>query len=292
MSTPLPGGTITLADDLTITRMGYGAMQFGLPGTVATPDAAGDAGNVLRHVVELGINHIDTSDFYGAGGVNQLIRAALRPYPDDLHIATKVGFRSDREGNWSPAPDPDDLRRQVRENLDSLGLDALDLVNLRVDTPTLESVTDDSIAEQFTALAKLRDEGLIRHLGLSCVSEKQLTEAQSIAPVVSVQNYYNLAQRDHDDLVDRCEADNIAFVPFFPLGGFSPLQSQTLTDVAARVGASPQQVALAWLLQRSTTIALIPGTSSIAHLRDNIAAAALTLPAEAIAELNTIGAAG
>ncbi|MFD3509816.1 oxidoreductase [Nocardia sp. NPDC058666] len=291
MPTPLPGGTITLGDDLTITRMGYGAMQFGLPGTVGSHGADGKAGAVLRHVVELGINHIDTSDFYGAGGVNELLRSALHPYPSDLHIATKVGFRSDRDGNWSPAADPDDLRRQVHDNLDRLGLETLDLVNLRVDTEALDTVSDDSIAEQFSALADLQREGAIRHLGLSCVSDAQLTEAQSIAPVVSVQNYYNLAQRNHDDLVDRCETEKIAFVPFFPLGGFSPLQSQSLTDVAAGLGATPQQVALAWLLHRSTTIALIPGTSSIDHLHDNIAAASLELPAEAIETLDTIGAA-
>lgn len=284
------GGTLTLGEDLTITRMGYGAMQFGLPGVVGPPEDAGAAIKVLRQVVELDINHIDTSDFYGAGGVNQLIRTALHPYPDSLHIATKVGYRSDGNGDWGPATDPADLTKQVHENLEHLGLETLALVNLRVGSDADKTVSDAAFSDQFAALADLQQQGLIRNLGLSNVSEARLIQAQSIAPVVCVQNNYNLAHRTDDQLVDRCAAENIAFVPYFPLGGFSPLQSQTLTTVASTLGTSPQQVALAWLLQRSPTIALIPGTSSIDHLHDNIAAVSLQLPPEALAQLDTIGA--
>ncbi|MDG4856656.1 oxidoreductase [Streptomyces sp. T-3] len=291
MAEPLPGGTLTLGGDLTLTRMGYGAMQFGLPGVAGPPENADAAVKVLREVVALGITHIDTSGFYGAGGVNQLIRTALHPYPEGLHIATKVGFRADSDGTWSPALDPADIKRQVHENLEQLGLETLDLVNLRGASDSLETVSDAPLSEQFGALAELQQQGLIRHLGLSNISERGLSEAQAIAPVVCVQNYYNLAHRSADGLVDRCADEDIAFVPFFPLGGFSPLQSQTLTDVASAVGASGQQVALAWLLQRSATTALIPGTSSIGHLRDNIAAAALQLPADAVDQLDKISTA-
>lgn len=288
MTTPVLGGTLTLGEDLTITRMGYGAMQFGVPGVVGPPDDVDAAAEVLRHVVELGINHIDTAGFYGAGGVNQLIRTALHPYTNDLHIATKVGFRSDSNGNWGPATDPADITEQVHENLEQLGLETLDLVNLRAESDSDETIGDAAFSDQFAALADLRQQGLIRHLGLSSVSEARLIQAQRIAPVVCVQNNYNLAHRAHDRLVDRCAAENIAFVPYFPLGGFSPLQSHTLTTVASTLGASPQQVALAWLLQRSPTIALIPGTSSVDHLRDNIAAASLELPSDARAQLDNI----
>jgi pyridoxine 4-dehydrogenase len=273
--------TITLADDLTITRMGYGAMQLAGPGVFGPPADRDQAIAVLRAVVEAGVTHIDTSDYYGPAVVNQLIKEALHPYCDDLHIVTKVGARRDDKGDWIHAQDPADLEAQVHENLDHLGLEALDVVNLRTGS-------DGSIAEQFGALAELREEGLIRHLGVSGVTDAQLTEAQTIAPVVTVQNLYNLTTRTDDALVDRCTAENIAYTAFFPLGGFSPLQSQTLSDVAARVDASPQQVALAWLLQRSPFMVLIPGTSSVAHLHDNIAAADLVLPADAIAELNAI----
>ncbi|MFF4753188.1 oxidoreductase [Streptomyces sp. NPDC002514] len=279
--------TLTLADGLTITRMGYGAMQLAGPGVFGPPKDHDQAVAVLREAVERGLTHIDTSDFYGPAVVNELIKEALHPYPAGLHIVTKVGARRDETGGWIPSLDPADLKAQVHENLQHLGLDTLDVVNLR--TAALDGGNGDSVAEQFGALAELREQGLIRHLGLSGVTEAQLTEAQGIAPVVTVQNLYNVANRADDALVDRCAAENIAYAPFFPLGGFSPLQSQTLTDVADRLGASRQQVALAWLLQRSPSIVLIPGTSSVAHLRENIAAAELTLPADAVAELDAIG---
>ncbi|MFB7496601.1 oxidoreductase [Streptomyces sp. NPDC056161] len=279
--------TLTLADDLTITRMGYGAMQLAGPGVFGPPKDHDQAVAVLREAVERGLTHIDTSDFYGPAVVNELIKEALHPYPAGLHIVTKVGARRDEKGGWIPSLEPADLKAQVHENLQHLGLDTLDVVNLR--TAALDGGNGDSVAEQFGALAELREQGLIRHLGLSGVTEAQLTEAQGIAPVVTVQNLYNVAHRADDALVDRCAAENIAYAAFFPLGGFNPLQSRTLTDVADRLGASRQQVALAWLLHRSPSIVLIPGTSSVAHLRENIAAAELTLPADAVAELDAIG---
>jgi pyridoxine 4-dehydrogenase len=286
MADTLPGGTLTLADDLTISRMGYGAMQLAGPGVFGPPEDRGQAVAVLREAVDLGITHIDTSDFYGPVVVNEIIKEALHPYPAELRIVTKVGARRGADGSWNPSLEPEDLKAQVRENLRHLGVDALDVVNLRV---AMEGTGEESVAEQFGALAELRKEGAIRHLGLSGVSAAQLTEAQAIAPVVTVQNLYNIANRQEDALVERCAAENIAFASFFPLGGFSPLQSETLTSVAARLGVSPQQVALAWLLQRSATSVVIPGTSSVAHLRENVAAAALELPAGVIAELDTIG---
>ncbi|WP_328380955.1 oxidoreductase [Micromonospora zamorensis] len=287
MSENLPGGSLTLADGLTLSRMGYGAMQLAGPGVFGPPRDREQAIAVLREAVDLGIRHIDTSDFYGPVVVNELIREALHPYPEDLHLVTKVGARRGADRSWIPALEPDELKAQVRDNLQHLGLDVLDVVNLRVGVA--EGTGDDPLSEQFGALAELRQEGLIRHLGLSNVTLDQLTEAQAIAPVVTVQNLYNLANRQDDALVDRCAAENIAFAAFFPLGGFTPLQSDTLNDVAARVGSSPQQVALAWLLQRSPTTVLIPGTSTLAHLRENIAAADLKLPTDAIEELDTIG---
>ncbi|QNE16599.1 oxidoreductase [Kribbella qitaiheensis] len=287
MTTNLPGGALKLADDLTISRMGYGAMQLAGPGVFGPPKDHDEAIAVLRTAVELGITHIDTSDFYGPVVTNELIKEALHPYAADLHIFTKVGARRGDDKSWIPSLDPEDLKAQVRQNLDHLGLDALDVVNLRA--PGLEETTEISIAKEFTALAELQQEGLIKHLGLSNVSAAQLTEAQQIAPVVTVQNLYNLAQRNDDELVDRCAAEGIAYASFFPLGGFSPLQSDTLTTVATRLGATAQQVALAWLLQRSPTMVLIPGTSSVAHLHENVAAATLILPTDAVTELNTIG---
>ncbi|MCG5470624.1 oxidoreductase [Micromonospora sp. LAH09] len=287
MSDNLPGGSLTLADGLTLSRMGYGAMQLAGPGVFGPPRDREQALAVLRAAVDLGIRHIDTSDFYGPAVVNELIREALHPYPEDLHLVTKVGARRGADASWIPALEPDALKAQVRDNLARLGLDVLDVVNLRVGVA--EGTGDDPVAEQFGALAELRQEGLIRHLGLSNVTLDQLTEAQAIAPVVTVQNSYNVANRQDDALVDRCAAENIAFAAFFPLGGFTPLQSDTLNDVAARLDATPQQVALAWLLQRSPTTVLIPGTSSVAHLRENIAAADLKLPADAIEELDSIG---
>jgi pyridoxine 4-dehydrogenase len=285
--TTTPGGTLTLAEGLTISRMGYGAMQLAGPGVFGPPKDRDLALAVLREAVELGITHIDTSDFYGPAVVNELIKEALHPYRAGLHIVTKVGARRGEDGSWIPSQEPADLKAQVHENLQHLGLETLDVVNLRLSS--VEGTSDESIAEQFGALADLREQGLIRHLGLSGVSDAQLTEAQTIAPVVTVQNLYNLANRADDALVERCAAENIAFASFFPLGGFSPLQSETLTAVAARLDASPQQIALAWLLQRSATTVLIPGTSSVAHLRENIAAADLHLPADTVAELDTIG---
>ncbi|MEV4766239.1 oxidoreductase [Micromonospora chokoriensis] len=288
MSENLPGGPLTLADGLTVSRMGYGAMQLAGPRAFGPPRDREQALAVLREAVDLGVRHIDTSDFYGPVVVNELIREALHPYPEDLHLVTKVGARRGDDGSWIPSLEPADLKAQVQENLRHLGLDALDVVNLRVGMS--ESTTDAPLGEQFAALAELRQQGLIRHLGLSGVTLNQLTEAQAIAPVVTVQNLYNLANRQDDALVDRCAAENIAFAAFFPLGGFTPLQSDTLDGVAARVGASPQQVALAWLLQRSPTTVLIPGTSSVAHLRENVAAADLKLPADAIEELDAVAA--
>jgi pyridoxine 4-dehydrogenase len=286
MVNSVPGGTLRLADDLVISRMGFGAMQLAGPGVTGPPKDRDQALAVLREAVEAGVTHIDTSDFYGPVTVNELIREALHPYPADLRIVTKVGARRGQDGSWRPSLEPGDLKAQVRENLAHLGVDALDAVNLRL---WAEGTGRESIVEPFGALADLQKEGLIRHLGLSEASDAQLTEAQAIAPVVTVQNLYNLTTRRDDVLVDRCAAEGIAYAAYFPLGGFTPLQSATLDGVATRLGASPHQVALAWLLRRSPTMVLIPGTSSVAHLRENIAAADLVLPPEAVAELDTIG---
>jgi pyridoxine 4-dehydrogenase len=286
MADRVSGGTLRLADDLVISRMGFGAMQLAGPGVSGPPRDRDQALAVLREVVDLGITHIDTSDFYGPVVVNELIREALHPYPADLRIVTKVGARRGQDGSWHPSLEPADLVAQVRENLAHLSVDALDVVNLRL---SAHGTGEESVAEPFGALAELRKEGLIRHLGLSEASDAQLTEAQGIAPVVTVQNLYNVADRSDDALVDRCAAEGIAYVPYFPLGGFTPLQSAVLSDVAGNLGASPQQVALAWLLRRSPAIALIPGTSSVAHLRENTAAADLVLPPEAISALDAIG---
>ncbi|TDO45416.1 aryl-alcohol dehydrogenase-like predicted oxidoreductase [Kribbella sp. VKM Ac-2527] len=286
MSDVLNGGTLTLADDLVLTRMGYGTMQLAGPGVWGPPTNREEAIAVLRTAVDLGITHIDTSDFYGPYTVNEVIREALHPYPDQVRIVTKVGARRGPNKEWFPALNPEDLVKAVHENLDHLGVDALDVVNLRA--PGNESPTDDSIAEGFGVLAKLQQEGLIRHLGVSGVSAAQLTEAQQIAPVVTVQNLHNIANRRDDELVDRAAAEGIAYVPYFPLGGFSPLQSEVLESVAARLEATPRQVALAWLLQRSPSILLIPGTSSVAHLRENVAAADLSLPEDAVKELDAL----
>jgi pyridoxine 4-dehydrogenase len=282
----LPGGRYQVAD-LPLTRVGYGAMQLAGPGVFGPPKDHDAAIAVLRAAVDLGINHIDTADYYGPFVTNELIREALAPYPADLHIVTKVGARRDEQGGWPHARTPAELREQVHDNLRRLGLDVLDVVNLRVGG--LQDAEPGSIAEQFGALAELRQQGLIRHLGLSTVSADQVAEAQSIAPVVCVQNLYNIARRGDDALVDATARQGIAFVPYFPLGGFSPLQSDALQSVADRLGATPLAVALAWLLHRSPNILLIPGTSSVAHLRENVAAAGLKLPDDAIAELDAIG---
>ncbi|MFJ8019016.1 aldo/keto reductase family oxidoreductase [Streptomyces sp. NPDC096311] len=282
----LPGGTFTMAKDLTVTRMGYGAMQLAGPHVFGPPADRDAAVAVLREAVERGITHIDTSDFYGPYVTNQIIKEALHPYPAGLHIVTKAGALRDAEGGWPKALSRDELRQAVHSNLENLGLDALDVVNLRVGG--LDAPEPGSLAEPFTVLAELQQEGLIRHLGVSTVSAEQIKEAQSIAPVVCVQNFYNLANRADDALIDSLAEQGIAYVPYFPIGGFSPLQSDTLHAVAGRLETTPVAVALAWLLQRSPNILLIPGTSSVAHLRDNIAAAALVLPEKELAELNGI----
>ncbi len=284
----LPGGTFSMAKNLTVTRMGYGAMQLAGPHVFGPPADRAVAVAVLREVIELGITHIDTSDFYGPYVTNQIIKEALHPYPNSLHLVTKVGSLRDDKGGWPQALAPQQLRQAVYDNLDHLGLDALDVVNLRVGG--FNSPTPGSIAKPFTVLAQLQQEGLIKHLGLSTVSAEQIAEAQSIAPVVCVQNFYNLAHRVDDDLIDALAAQGIAYVPYFPLGGFSPLQSSTLTSVATRLATTPMAVALAWLLQRSPNILLIPGTSSVAHLHENVAGAALTLSRDDLAELNSIAA--
>jgi aryl-alcohol dehydrogenase-like predicted oxidoreductase len=282
----LPGGTFAVAD-LELTRVGYGAMQLAGPGVFGPPKDRAAAIAVLREAVEIGITHIDTADFYGPHITNEIIREALWPYPGELHVVTKIGARRDEKGGWPHARTPEELRSQVHDNLRNLGLDVLDLVNLRVGA--IDFPEAGSLARQFEALAELQQEGLIRHLGVSNVTAEQFAEAQSIATVVSVQNHYNVARRDDDALVDLTAREGIAFVPYFPLGGFTPLQSGVLDAVAERLGATPMSVALAWLLQRSPNILLIPGTSSVAHLRENVAAAGLELPADALAELDAIG---
>jgi len=285
-TTTLPGGTFALADDMTVTRMGYGAMQLAGPHVFGPPADRPGAVAVLREAVEMGITHIDTSDFYGPEVTNQIIHEALDPYPDELRIVTKVGAERDAEGGWPHARSPEQLREQVHGNLRNLGVDVLDVVNLRVGG--FDRPEPGSIAEPFTALAEMQREGLIRHLGVSTVNAEQVAEAQSIAPVVCVQNFYNIANRQDDALIDALADQGIAYVPYFPLGGFTPLQSDTLGAVARRLEASPMAVALAWLLQRSPNILLIPGTSSVAHLRENVAGAALEIPSQELAELDAI----
>jgi pyridoxine 4-dehydrogenase len=287
----LPGGTYRVGD-LALTRVGYGAMQLAGPGVFGPPKDRDEAIAVLRAAVDLGITHVDTADFYGPHVTNEIIREALAPYPDELHIVTKVGAVRDDQGGWPAAQSPEQLRAQVHDNLRTLGLDVLDVVNFRFrgdDDGEIHLSSSGSVVEGFTALAELQQQGLIRHLGVSTVDAAQVAEAQSIAPVVCVQNSYNIAQRDDDALVDSLAAQGVAYVPYFPLGGFSPLQSEALTAVTKRLDATPLSVALAWLLRRSPNILLIPGTSSVAHLRENVAAATLELPADAAAELDTIG---
>src|SRR3981081_4028827 len=279
---------LTLADDLTVTRMGYGAMQLAGPGVFGPPKDRDAAVAVLREAVERGITHIDTADFYGPHITNQIIKEALYRYPDDLRIVTKVGAKRDAQGGWPHARSPQELRQAVHDNLNNLGLDALDVVTLPV--AGLARPEPGSVAEPFSALAQLQQEGLIRHLGLSTVNAEQIAEAQSIAPVGCVQNYYNIANRADDTIIDSLAAQGIAFVPYFPLGGFNPLQSSTLESVATRLGATPMAVALAWLLQRSPTILPIPGPSAVSHLRENINGAALTIPEDELTELNSVGA--
>ncbi|WP_289782068.1 aldo/keto reductase family oxidoreductase [Streptomyces phaeoluteigriseus] len=282
----LPGGTWTLGD-LTVNRFGYGAMQLAGPGVMGLPADREGALAVLREAVDLGITHIDTSGAYGPRVTNQLIRAALHPYPAPLHIVTKVGAVRDQQGGWPPARRPEDLRRAVQEDLQDLGLDALDVVNLRLGNA--QGPQPGSLAEPFETLVELQRQGLIRHLGVSNATAEQVAEAQAIAPIVCVQNMYNLAYRQDDELIDDLAAKGIAYVPFFPLGGFTPLQSTALSAVATRLDASPMSVALAWLLRRSPNILLIPGTSAVTHLRENAAGAGLPLSDEELAELDKIG---
>ncbi|WP_432497918.1 oxidoreductase [Kineococcus auxinigenes] len=282
----LPGGTWRLGDR-EVTRFGYGAMQLAGPGVMGPPADRDGALAVLRAAVQAGITHIDTSDAYGPRVTNELIRQALHPYPRSLFIATKVGANRDAQGGWPTARRPEDLRRQVRENLQALGVDTLDLVNMRMGDAN--GPQDGSIAEAFETLAQLQQDRLIAHLGVSNVTAEQVAEARSIAPIVCVQNMYNLAVRHDDDLLDDLARDSIAYVPFFPLGGFTPLQSKALSAVAQRLSATPMAVALSWLLQRSPNVLLIPGTKSLTHLRENIAGAAIALSEQDLAELDTIG---
>lgn len=282
------GGPFTFpGTDLTVRRLGYGAMQLAGPGVFGPPKDHDAAIKVLREAVAAGVNHIDTSDYYGPYVVNKLIREALYPYPKDLVIVSKLGAKRGADASWLPAFSAAELTSAVHDNLRHLGLDALDVVNLRI-MGRVHEPSEGSIEEVFTAMAELQRQGLVRHIGLSNVTSQQVAEARRIAEVVCVQNHYNLVHRHDDALVDELAAEGIAYVPFFPLGGFSPLQSSALSDVATRLNATPMQVALAWLLQRSQNILLIPGTSSSAHLRENLAAAELKLSPEALAELNAI----
>ena len=281
-------GTYSLGER-NVKRVGYGAMQLAGPGVFGPPKDRDAALAVLREAVATGVDHIDTSDFYGPHVTNQLIREALYPYPESLVIVTKIGAVRGADASWIPAQSPAELTRAVHDNLRNLGVDALDVVNLRV-MGDVHAPTEGSIAEQFTALAELQRQGLIRHLGLSNVTSPQVAEAQGIAPVVCVQNHYNLVHRQDDLLIDELGRKGIAYIPFFPLGGFTPLQSETLSTVARRLGATPMQVALAWLLARAPNILLIPGTSSLQHLRENLASAGLGLTNDTFFELKTIGA--
>ena len=281
----LPGGTFRVAD-LEFTRFGYGAMQLAGPHVFGPPKDHDEAIRVLRAVIELGIRHIDTSDYYGPYVTNELIREALHPYPEDLVLVTKIGARRDDQGGWPEAREPHELRRQVHDNLKRLGVDALDVVNLRLGG--LMGPEPGSIADKVEVMAELRQEGLIRHVGLSTIGADQLAEAQSIVPIVCVQNMYNIAHREDDALVDSTAQQGIAYVPYFPLGGFNPIQSEGLATVAKSLDATPLAVALAWLLRRSPNMLLIPGTSSVAHLRENVAGAGLELPPAAIEALDNL----
>lgn len=271
----------------TVNRLGYGAMQLAGPGVFGPPKDHGAALAVLREAVANEVNHIDTSDFYGPHITNQLIREALHPFPDDLVIVTKVGARRGADGSWISAFSPKELTQAVHDNLRNLGVDALDVVNLRC-MFDVHQPTEGSIEAQLSVLAELQQRGLVRHIGLSNVTPTQIEEGRSICEIVCVQNYYNLAHRDDDALIDELAREDIAYVPFFPLGGFSPLQSSTLSNVASRLGVTPIQVALAWLLYRSPNILLIPGTSSVTHLHENLAAAQLTFSPESLSELDRI----
>ena len=279
-------GTFRLAER-TVKRLGYGAMQLAGPGVFGPPRDQDEALAVLREVAASGVNHIDTSDFYGPHVTNHLIRKALHPYPDDLVIVTKVGARRGTDGSWLPASSAEALTQAVHDNLRNLGLDALEVVNFRT-MGRIHEPGEGSIEAPLSALAELQRQGLVRHIGLSNVTRAQIEEGRRICEIVCVQNHYNLAHRADDVLIDELARDGIAYVPFFPLGGFSPLQSSILSDVAQRLHATPMQVALAWLLRRAPNILLIPGTSSLAHLRENLAAAELDLPDDARLALDGI----
>ncbi len=281
-------GTFTLGGR-TVKRLGYGAMQLAGPGVFGPPKDHAAALAVLRAAVAAGVDHIDTSDFYGPHVTNQLIREALHPYPDDLTIVTKIGASRGPDKSWNPAFSAEDLTAAVHDNLRNLGLEALDVVNLRLMFGT-HGPAEGSLEAPLRVLTGLKEQGLVRHIGISNVTANQIAEARALTDIVCVQNQYNLAHREDDALIDDLAKAGIAYVPFFPLGGFTPLQSTALSDVAARLEATPMQVALAWLLQRSPNILLIPGTSSVGHLEENLAAAELTLPSDAIAELDRIGA--
>ena len=274
--------------DRTVKRVGYGAMQLAGPGVFGPPKDHDTAIAVLREAVASGVDHIDTSDFYGPHVTNQLIREALSPYPKDLMIVTKVGAVRGADASWNPALKPAELTSAVHDNLRNLGIDALDVVNLRVGG--IHGPSEDSIEEQLTTLAELQQKGLIRQLGLSNVSMAQFEQTRGIGKIVCVQNAYNLAHRGDDAMIDALAAEGVAYVPFFPLGGFMPLQSKTLSEVATKIGATPMQVALAWLLHRSPNILLIPGTSSLGHLRENLKAGEIKLSDAVLAELDTVGA--
>ena len=278
--------TYTLGDKV-VNRVGYGAMQLAGPGVFGPPSDRDQAIAVLQEAVAAGVDHIDTSDFYGPHITNRIIREALHPYPDKLVIVTKVGARRGEDASWLPAWSPDEIEAAVHDNLANLGLEAIEVVNLRI-MGDIHAPSEGPIAPQFERLAKLREQGLIRHLGLSNATARQIEEARGIAPLVCVQNQYNLAHREDEALIDGLAEAGIAYVPFFPLGGFSPIQSSRLDEVAKGLGATPMQVALAWLLQRAPNILLIPGTSSIGHLRENLAVRALKLPAEAVRVLDGI----
>jgi len=286
MSTVQKSGTFTLGSH-TVNRLGYGAMQLAGPHVFGPPKDHDAAIAVLREAVASGVNHIDTSDYYGPYVTNRLIREALAPYPQDLVIVTKIGARRGSDASWLPANSPKELEQAVHDNLRNLGLEVLDVVNLRIMFGPM-GPAEGSIEAQLTVLAELQRKGLVRHIGLSNVTPAQVKEGRGIAEIVCVQNMYNLAHRHDDRLIDELARDGIAYTPFFPLGGFSPLQSSTLSDVAARLGATPMQVALAWLLKRSPNILLIPGTSSVGHLRENLAAAELELSADVMAELDGV----
>ena len=287
MNDIIAAGTFPLGDRV-VKRLGYGAMQLAGPGVFGPPKDHGAAIAVLREAVASGVNHIDTSDYYGPHVTNKLIREALHPYPDDLVIVTKIGARRGPDASWNPAMSPDDLNSAVEDNLRNLRLDVLEVVNLRI-MGAVHGPAEGPIEAPLTVLADLQRQGLVRHIGLSNVTSNQIEQGRRVCDIVCVQNLYNVAHREDDALIDELARAGVAYVPFFPLGGFTPLQSTELNEVATRLSATPMQVALAWLLQRAPNILLIPGTSSLGHLRENLAAASLNLPGDALTALDAIG---